>query len=46
LLTGERGYVSGDAAMQQALSGQSKINYRHYAAAMIEISADAVTQID
>src|SRR5581483_198607 len=46
LLAGERGYVSGDPAMRQALGGKSKINYRHYAATLIEISADAVTQLD
>jgi hypothetical protein len=50
LLAGEREYVSGDAAMQQALSGSSngasKISYRNYAASLIEISAEAVTRLD
>ena len=48
LLAGERGYVVGDAAMQQSLRGtsKSKINYRNYAASLIEISADAVTHLD
>ena len=46
LLAGERGYVAGDAAMQQALSGDSKITYRNYAASLIEIPADAVTHLD
>ena len=46
LLAGERGYVVGDAAMQQALSGSTKISYRNYAASVIEISAEAVTRLD
>jgi hypothetical protein len=50
LLAGEREYVSGDATMQQALSGpsngSSKISYRNYAASLIEISAEAVTRLD
>lgn len=46
LLAGERGYVSGDPAMRQALSGKNKINFRNYAASLIEISADAVAHLD
>lgn len=50
LLAGEREYVSGNAAMQQALKGSSngtsKISYRNYAASLIEISAEAVTRLD
>ncbi|HTD62446.1 MAG TPA: zinc ribbon domain-containing protein [Gemmatimonadaceae bacterium] len=51
LLAGEREYVSGDAAMRQALrsgssNGSSKISYRNYAASLVEISAEAVTRLD
>jgi RNA polymerase subunit RPABC4/transcription elongation factor Spt4 len=49
LLAGERGYVTGDAPMQQALgngSNGSKISYRNYAASLIELSADAVQHLD
>jgi len=46
LLAAERGYISGDAAMRQALAGKSKINYRNYAASVVEISPDAVAHLD
>jgi RNA polymerase subunit RPABC4/transcription elongation factor Spt4 len=46
LLSGERGYVQGDAAMQRALSGDTKISYRNFAASLIEISPDAVQRLD
>jgi RNA polymerase subunit RPABC4/transcription elongation factor Spt4 len=49
LLAGERGYVVGDAGMQQDLSralDASKLTYRTYAASLIEISPDAVSRLD
>jgi hypothetical protein len=51
LLSGERGYVLGDPAMQDALAqvltaGTGAITYRAYAAALIEVAPDAVRQLD
>jgi Double zinc ribbon len=51
LLSGERGYVISDPAMQEGLasvltSGGSAITYRAYAAAMIELAPDAVRRLD
>src|ERR1700722_7887178 len=51
LLSGERSYVIGDPAMQEALSGVltsggGAITYRAYAAALIEVAPEAVRQFD
>jgi Double zinc ribbon len=52
LLSGERGYIkSGDPAMHEALSavltnGGSALTYRAYAAALIEVSPDALRELD
>jgi len=52
LLAGERGYVTGDPAMQQGLAtalagtGGGALTYRTFAASLIEISPDAVRRID
>lgn len=54
LLAGERGYVTGDTAMQQTLAaalaspppGNAALTYRTYAAALVEIAPDAVRAID
>jgi double zinc ribbon protein len=51
LLAGERSYVIGDPAMQEALSevltsGGGAITYRAYAAALIEVAPEAVRQFD
>jgi double zinc ribbon protein len=51
LLAGERGYVTGDTAMQQALSravaapNTVAFTYRNYAASLIELSPEAVQQL-
>jgi hypothetical protein len=51
LLSGERGYVVSDPAMQQGLAavlstGKGAITYRTYAAALIEVAADAIRKLD
>lgn len=52
LLAGERGYVTGEPAMQQGLAaalagdGGGALTYRTFAASLIEISADAIRRID
>jgi hypothetical protein len=53
LLSGERGYVISDPAMQDGLAavlasgnGASAITYRAFAAALIEVAPEAVQQLD
>jgi Double zinc ribbon len=51
LLSGERGYVISDPAMQESLTtvltaGTGAITYRAFAAALIEVAPDAVRQLD
>jgi double zinc ribbon protein len=51
LLSGERGYVVSDPAMQESLTavlatGKGTLSYRAYAAALIELAPDAVRELD
>jgi Double zinc ribbon len=51
LLSGERGYIISDPAMQERLAavlttGKGALTYRSYAAALIEVAPDAIRELD